>query len=92
MQTLSQHPLKKHLPQPPSLTLRLEEAEDVILADGALDVSDDGPGLVIHELDTDLGNTSTGTYCCIIVLVVPCISYICCQVLTGTAKNLISNY
>lgn len=26
---------------------------------GTLDVSDDGTGLVVHELDTDLGDTTT---------------------------------
>lgn len=28
----------------------------------ALDVADDASGGVVHELDTDLGNTSSGTY------------------------------
>lgn len=28
----------------------------------ALDVTDDGTGLVVHELDTALGDTTTGTY------------------------------
>lgn len=28
----------------------------------ALDVTDDGTGGVVHELDSDLSNTSTGTY------------------------------
>lgn len=27
----------------------------------ALDVPDDGTGLVVHELDADLGDTTTGT-------------------------------
>jgi hypothetical protein len=29
-----------------------------------LDVSDDAPGGIIHELNSDLGNTSTGTCRC----------------------------
>ena len=29
---------------------------------GALDVTDDGTGLVVHELDTALGDTTTGAY------------------------------
>lgn len=28
---------------------------------GSLDVTDDGTGLVVHELDADLGDTTTGT-------------------------------
>lgn len=28
----------------------------------ALDVADDGTGLVVHELDTALGDTTTGAY------------------------------
>ena len=36
------------------LTLPLHEAEDVALADGSLDVTDDGPGRVVEELDADL--------------------------------------
>jgi hypothetical protein len=29
----------------------------------ALDVADDGTGLVVHELDTALGDTTTGACC-----------------------------
>lgn len=29
----------------------------------ALDVADDGTGLVVHELDTALSDTTTGAYC-----------------------------
>jgi hypothetical protein len=43
----------------PGLTLRLEEGEDVVNADGALDVTDDGTRGVVHELDADLGDTTT---------------------------------
>ncbi len=45
----------------PSLTLGLEESEDVVLANGALDVADDGAGRVVHELDADLGDSSAGS-------------------------------
>jgi hypothetical protein len=48
------------LSQTPGLALRLEQAENVVLADRALDVADDGAGLVVHELDTALGDTTTG--------------------------------
>lgn len=43
------------------LTLGLEQAQDVVLTDGSLDVSDDATGLVVHELDANLGDTTTGT-------------------------------
>lgn len=46
------------LPQATGFTLGLEEAEDIVLANGSLDVSDDRSGLVVHELDADLGNTT----------------------------------
>ena len=84
-------PLVRHglrLSQTPGLALRLEQAENVVLADckhtdrlagaaggrwkrkrekkrertRALDVADDGAGLVVHELDTALGDTTTGAY------------------------------
>lgn len=34
---------------------------------GTLDVSDDGTGLVVHELDTDLGDTTTRAYAGLLV-------------------------
>ena len=49
------------LSQTPGLTFGLEQAKDVVLADRALDVTDDGTGLVVHELDTALGDTTTRT-------------------------------
>lgn len=49
------------LSQTPGLTFGLEQAEDVVLANWALDVTDDRTGLVVHELDTALGDTTTGT-------------------------------
>jgi hypothetical protein len=47
------------LAQPPGLSLPLEQAQNVTLADGALDVADNGPSgrpsaLGVHELDPDL--------------------------------------
>lgn len=49
------------LSQPPGLTLGFEKAEDVVLADRSLHVADNGTGLVIHEFDTNLSNTTTRT-------------------------------
>ena len=43
----------------PSLTLTLQESQDVLLTDGALHVTDDRPAGVVHELDTDLRDTTT---------------------------------
>lgn len=42
----------------PGFTLALEESKDVVLADGALDVTDNCSGSIVHELDTDLGDTT----------------------------------
>lgn len=53
--------IKKNLSQSASLTLRLHEAEDIVLTDGTLDVSDDRTRLVVNELNTDLSDTTTGT-------------------------------
>ena len=43
----------------PRLTLTLQQSEDVVLSHWALDVTDDGTGGVVHELDSDLGHTSS---------------------------------
>lgn len=43
----------------PSLTLTLEQSEDILLPNGSLDVTDDGAGGVVHEFDADLGDTTT---------------------------------
>lgn len=45
----------------PSLTLRLEKSEDIVLPDGSLYVPDDRTGRVVHELDANLSDTSAGT-------------------------------
>jgi hypothetical protein len=47
---------KKHSP---SFSLRLQKSEDVVKPDGTLDVSDDGSVGLVHELDSDLGDTSS---------------------------------
>lgn len=44
------------LAQAPRLALRLQQREDVALADGALDVAHDEAVLVVKELDADLGD------------------------------------
>lgn len=46
---------RSHLP---SLTLRLEQRQDIVLAHGALDVADNAARRVVHELDTDLDDTT----------------------------------
>ncbi|RUS25545.1 hypothetical protein BC938DRAFT_471993 [Jimgerdemannia flammicorona] len=46
--------------QATGLALRLEQAQDVVLADGALNVADNGTGGVVHELDADLSDATTG--------------------------------
>lgn len=43
----------------PSLTLALEEGEDVVRPHGALDVTNDRPAGVVKELYPDLGDTTT---------------------------------
>lgn len=50
-----------HLTQSSGLTLRLHQAQDVVLSDWALDVSDNGSGRVLEELNSDLGDTTSGT-------------------------------
>lgn len=46
------------LPEAPGFALRLEEGEKVTLADGPLDVTDDGAVGVVEELDADLCNST----------------------------------
>lgn len=57
----SPHNVVQHLSETAGFALGLEEAEDVVFADGSLDVTDDGAGLIVHELDADLGDTTTRT-------------------------------
>lgn len=45
----------------PSFSLRLEQGEDVVEPDGTLDVSDDRSVGLVHELDSDLSDTSSGS-------------------------------
>ena len=44
----------------PSLTLTLQESQIVLLADGTLHVIDDCVSGIVHELYTDLRDTTTG--------------------------------
>jgi hypothetical protein len=46
------------LTQPTGLPFPFQQAQDVALADGSLDVTDDGPAptLGVHEFDADLGD------------------------------------
>lgn len=43
----------------PGLTLTLQESQDILLPYGALHVTDDCPGRVVQELNTDLSDTTT---------------------------------
>jgi hypothetical protein len=43
------------------LTLRLHEAENVVLADGALDISDNASAGIVEELNANLGDATSGT-------------------------------
>lgn len=51
----------RRLSQSAGLALGLEEAQDVVLADGSLDVTDDRSGRVVEEHNADLGHSSTGS-------------------------------
>lgn len=50
----------RHLSETAGLAFGFEQAEDVIDLDRALDVTDDAAGGIVHELDADLGDTTTG--------------------------------
>ncbi len=54
------HPTPHPLRHSPSLPLRLEQREDVVDLDGALDVAHDRTRGVVHELDANLGDTTAG--------------------------------
>lgn len=45
----------------PSFSFRFQQGQDVVNLDGALDVSDDGSRSVVHEFNSDLGDTTSGT-------------------------------
>jgi hypothetical protein len=47
------------LPQTSGLALPLEQAQNVILLDGALDVADDGAGRIVEKLNTNLSNRAS---------------------------------
>ncbi|KAH3668088.1 hypothetical protein OGAPHI_001842 [Ogataea philodendri] len=42
-------------------TSTLHQAQDVVLSDWTFDVSDDGSGSVVQELNSDLGDTTSGS-------------------------------
>ena len=44
----------------PSLTLTLQESQDIVLPHGSLDVTDDRTASVVQESNSDLGDTTTG--------------------------------
>jgi len=49
------------LSQPSGLAFGFQEAQDIVFADGTLDVADDASGGVVHELDPDLRHTTAGS-------------------------------
>lgn len=49
---------KRQLSEAPGLALGLEQCEEVALADGAFDVTDDGAVGVVEKLDAHLGDTT----------------------------------
>lgn len=52
---------KPSLTQSSGFSFRLHQAQDVVLSDWALDVSDDGSGSVFQELNSNLGDTTSRT-------------------------------
>jgi tetrahydromethanopterin S-methyltransferase subunit C len=42
-------------------TFRFQKTEDIVLANGTLDVTDDGTVGIVHEFNADLGDTTTRT-------------------------------
>lgn len=51
----------RKLSESAGLSFGFEQAEDIIDLDWSLDVTDDAARSVVHEFDTDLGDTTTGT-------------------------------
>lgn len=49
-----------HLAEAAGLALCLQQGQDVAFSDRALDIADDGAAGVVHELHTDLGDTTSG--------------------------------
>jgi hypothetical protein len=43
----------------PSLTLTLQQSENVVLSHRSLDVTDNGTGRIVHEFNPDLSHTSS---------------------------------
>lgn len=54
----SRHVRIKHVP---SFSFGFQQGQDVVDLDGTLDVSDNGSRGVVHEFDSDLGDTTSGT-------------------------------
>ncbi|CDK25008.1 unnamed protein product [Kuraishia capsulata CBS 1993] len=52
---------KTALTQTSGFSLGFHQTQDVVLSDWALDVSDNGSGSIVDELNSDLGDTTTGT-------------------------------
>lgn len=52
---------KINLTQSSGFTFRFHQAQDVVFSNWTLDVSDDSSGRVFNELNTDLGDTTSGT-------------------------------
>lgn len=49
---------QQSLPQPAGFALPLKKSQDVTLADGTLDVADDGTAGFVHELNLNLSNVT----------------------------------
>jgi hypothetical protein len=43
-----------------SLTFRFQETEDIVFANGTLDVTDDATVGIVHEFNANLSDTATG--------------------------------
>lgn len=53
--------LQGQLTQTSGLSLGLHQTQDVVFSDWSLNVSDNGSGSVIQELNSDLGDTTSRT-------------------------------
>jgi hypothetical protein len=51
----------RRLSQSAGLALRFHEAENIVFSNRSLDVSNNASALVVDELHTDLGDTTSGT-------------------------------
>jgi hypothetical protein len=55
------HVVKRDPSHLPSFSLGFQEGENVVEPDGTLDVSDDRSVGLVHEFNSDLGDTSSGS-------------------------------